>query len=44
MVSGLETHEKGGQHDCEHNPIAVPERICSEDEKTCVNQIRNMLI
>jgi hypothetical protein len=44
MVSGLGTHEEGGQHDCEHDPIVVPERICSEDEKAWMNQIRNTLI
>jgi hypothetical protein len=38
MVSGLGTHKKGRQHDCKHDPIVVPERICSEDEKTWMNQ------
>jgi hypothetical protein len=44
MVSGLGTHEKGGQHDCKHDLIVVPEHIRSEDEKNWMNQIRQTLI
>jgi hypothetical protein len=38
MVSLFATHEKGGQHGYEQDSIVVPECICSEDEKTWMNQ------
>jgi len=41
VVGGLGTHQKNGQHGCEQVSILVPECVCSEDEETWMNRIRN---
>jgi hypothetical protein len=41
VMGGLGTHEKDGQHGYEQDSILVPERVCSQNEKTWINQIRN---